>query len=283
MTVKYRVVERLRHRYPVTALCHILDVSRSGYYAWRHRFGQEDSAAWLKEQIHTCQTKTNFTYGYRRVCLWIKRTTGVTVNRKRVLRVMRQMGALAQVCRHRAYTHYKAAVRRYENILNRQFEQRHKNLFWATDITYIATTQGMCYLCAIIDQCGKMVLGYRIAAQMTASLVTDTVRDVLQKEKVADGLVLHSDQGAQYTVQTYYDLSQAYHFTPSMSKRGCPYDNASMENFFGTLKAECLNRRKFASRKELQAVVAQYVQFYNYERIQLKSGHTPYEIRSKTT
>ena len=140
----------------------------------------------------------------------------------------------------------------------------------------------MCYLCAIIDQCGKMVLGYRIAAQMTASLVTDTVRDVLQKEKVADGLVLHSDQGAQYTAQTYYDLSQAYHFTPSMSKRGCPYDNASMENFFGTLKAACLNRRKFASRRELQEVVAQYVQFYNYERIQLKSGLTPYEIRSKT-
>ena len=69
---------------------------------------------------------------------------------------------------------------------------------------------------------------------------------------------------------------------PSMSKRGCPYDNASMENFFGKLKAKCLNRRKFASRKALQEVVAQYVQFYNYERIQLKSGLTPYEIRSKT-
>ena len=68
-----------------------------------------------------------------------------------------------------------------------------------------------------------------------------------------------------------------------MSKRGCPYDNASMENFFGTLKEECLNRRKFTSMSELQEVVAQYVQFYNYERIQLKSGLTPYEIRSKTT
>ena len=110
---------------------------------------------------------------------------------------MRQMGALAQVRRHRAYTHYKAVIHHYENILNRQFEQRHKNLFGATDITYISTSQGMCYLCAIIDQCGKMVLGYRIPAEMTASLVTNTVRDVLQKEKIADGLVLHSDQGAQ--------------------------------------------------------------------------------------
>ena len=117
---------------------------------------------------------------------------------------MCQMGALAQVHRHRAYTHYKSAVRHYENILNRRFEQRHKNLFWATDITYISTTQGMFYLCAIIDQCGKMVLGYhQIGAQITASLVANTVRDVLQKEKVADGLVLHIDQGAQYTAQTY--------------------------------------------------------------------------------
>lgn len=282
MTVKYRVIERLRQRYSVKDLCRILEVSRSGYYAWRHRLRQEDSDVWLKEQIRVCQTKANFTYGYRRVCLWIKRTTGITVNRKRVLRVMRKMDALAQIRRRRAYTHYKTAARHYENILNRKFDQGQENRFWASDITYIPTAHGMCYLCAVIDQCGKMVLGFRIGTDMTASLVTDTVRDVLQKEKVADGLVLHSDQGAQYTAQTYYDLSQAYHFTPSMSKRGCPYDNSSMENFFGTLKAECLNRRKFASRSELQEVVAQYVQFYNYERIQLKSGLTPYEIRSKS-
>ena len=104
----------------------------------------------------------------------------------------------------------------------------------------------------------------------------------LQKEMVANGLILHSDQGSQYSSQAYYDLSQEYHFTPSMSKRGCPYDNASMENFFGTLKSECLHRMKFGSRKELEETVAQYVHFYNYERIQLKSGLTPYEIWSKT-
>ena len=89
MIVKYRVVERLRKKYPVKALCRILDVSRSGYYAWRHRLGQEDRDVWLKEQIRVCQTKTNATYGYWRVCLWIKKATGITVNRKRVLRVMR--------------------------------------------------------------------------------------------------------------------------------------------------------------------------------------------------
>ena len=146
MTVKYRVVECLRHRYPVTALCRILNVSRGGCYAWRHRFGQEDSDAWPKGQIRICQTKTNFTYGYWRVCLWIKKTTGVTGNRKRVLRFMRQ-GGLAQVRRRRAYTHCKAAVRRCENILNRQFEQRYKNLFRGADITYIDIIRNVLSMC----------------------------------------------------------------------------------------------------------------------------------------
>lgn len=122
---------------------------------------------------------------------------------------------------------------------------------------------------------------------MTASLVTDTVQDVLQKEKVADGLVLHSDQGAQYTAQTYYDLSQACHFTPSTSKRGCPYDNASMENFFGTLNADCLNRRKFASRKELQDVVHSMSSFttanVSSEKaalLHMRYGIRPYSLQS---
>ena len=132
-----------------------------------------------------------------------------------------------------------------------------------------------------MDLCGKMVLAYRIGDVMTASLVTDTVRDALQKEKVTDGLALHSDQGSQYTSQAYFDLSQEYHFSPSMSSPGCPYDNAAMENFFGTLKTECLYRVKFSSRQELERLIDEYIYFYNFERITLNNGLTPNEIRSK--
>ena len=139
----------------------------------------------------------------------------------------------------------------------------------------------MFYLCTVMDLCGKMVLAYRIGDDMTASLVTDTVRDALQKEKVTDGLALHSDQGSQYTSQAYFDLSQEYHFSPSMSSPGCPYDNAAMENFFGTLKTECLYRTKFSSRQELEQLIDEYIYFYNFERITLKYGLTPNEIRSK--
>lgn len=160
------------------------------------------------------------------------------------------------------------------------------NKFWVTDITYIPTAKGMVYMCAVMDLCGKMVLAYRIGTDMTSSLVTDTIRDAMnfvrQKGMVTDGLALHSDQGSQYTSKDYFDLNLLYHISPSMSTPGCPFDNASMENFFGTLKVECLYRRKFANRDEVEQAVAEYVHFYNFQRIHLKNGLTPFEIWSKT-
>ena len=97
-------------------------------------------------------------------------------------------------------------------------------------------------MCAVLDLCGKVVLNWKIGSEMSSSLVTDTIREALQQEKVTDGLALHSDQGSQYTSKAYVDLTQAYHVLPSMSSPGCPCDNAAMENFFGTLKTECLYR-----------------------------------------
>ena len=148
-------------------------------------------------------------------------------------------------------------------------------------MTYIPIPNGMLYMCAVVDLCGRKVLAYRIAGNMAASLVADTIRDAIKQEKVTDGLVLHSDQGSQYTSQMYNDLSKEYHFHPSMSSPGCPYDNAVMENFFGTLKTECLYRMRFTTKSEVEQLVAEYVYFYNYERINLKNGLTPDEIRSK--
>ena len=168
------------------------------------------------------------------------------------------------------------------NLLNRSFDQAKPNQFWVTDITYIPISDAMLYMCAVLDLCGKVVLAWKIGADMTSSLVTDTIREALQTEKVTGGLTLHSDQGSQYTSQAYFDLAQAYHVSPSMSSPGCPYDNAAMENFFGTLKTECLYRAHFTTRAEVEQLVTEYVDFYNFERIALKNGLTPVEIRSKT-
>lgn len=102
---------------------------------------------------------------------------------------------------------------------------------------------------------------------MSSSPVTDTIRETLKQEKVTGGLALHSDQGSQYTSQAYFDPTQEYHVSPSMSDPSCPYDNAAMENFFGALKTECLYRVHFTSRADVEQLVSEYIDFYNFERI----------------
>lgn len=262
-------------------MCKVLEVSRSGYYAWRKRVSREDRSAWLEALIIECQQRSNQTYGIGRVKRWLEKQYHVRVNRKAVIRIMRKLNLMSQVRRRKPYTHYEQAVHKYPNMLNRAFVQPFRNKFWVTDITYIPTSKEMLYMCVVMDLCGREILAWRMGNDMTASLVTDTIRDALQKEKVTNGLALHSDQGSQYTSRAYYDLSEEYHFSPSMSSPGCPYDNAAMENFFGTLKTECLYRAHFTTRAEVLQLVSEYVQFYNFERINLKDGLAPHEIRSK--
>ncbi len=281
MKLKYRVIERFRGKYSIKAMCDLFEVSRSGYYAWRTRQETPSKDQWLIDLIAEGQHISKQTYGYRRMQRWLYTAKNKKVNLKAILRIMRKCDLLSQVRRRRPYMRYQRALHKYPNLLNRQFEQASPNQFWVTDITYIPTAHGMVYMCAVVDLCGKMVLAYRIGNDMTSSLVTDTIREARQKEMVTDGLALHSDQGSQYTSQAYFDLMQEYHIQPSMSSPGCPYDNSVMENFFGTLKSECLYRTKFSNRTEVEQAVAEYVQFYNFERINMKDGLTPYEIRSK--
>ena len=138
----------------------------------------------------------------------------------------------------------------------------------------------MLYLCAVLDLCGWMVLAYRIGINTVASIITQTIRALIA-EKVTGGLALHNDQGSQYTSTAYFNLSKECLFRPSVSSPGVPDDNAAMENFFGTLKSECLYRARYSTRAEVEELIAQYIHFYNFERIHLKNGLTPYEIRSK--
>ena len=281
MKLKYRVIERFRGKYSIEAMCTVLEVSRSGYYAWRTRQGKEAKDQWLVDLIVECQQHSKQTYGIRRVQRWLQRHKKKHVNIKAILRVMRKLNLLSVVRRRRTYTRYQQAVHKYPNLLNRCFDQMQPNQFWVTDITYIPIPGSMLYMCAVLDLCGKAVLAWKIGSDMSSSLVTDTIREALKHEKVTGELTLHSDQGSQYTSQAYFDLTQEYHVSPSMSSPGCPYDNAAMENFFGTLKTECLYRAHFSSRSEVEQLVSEYVDFYNFERISLKNGLTPVEIRCK--
>ena len=281
MKLKYRVIERFRGKYSVEAMCKLFEVSRSGYYSWRKRQGKEAKDQWLVDLIVECQQHSKQTYGIRRVQSWLWRRKKKYVNLKAILRVMRKLNLLSVIRRRKAYTRYQQSIHKYPNLLNRCFSQVRPNQFWVTDITYIPIPGNMLYMCAVLDLCGKAVLAWKIGSDMSSSLVTDTIREALKQEKVTGGLALHSDQGSQYTSQAYFDLTQEYHVSPSMSSPGCPDDNAAMENFFGTLKTECLYRAHFTSRADVEQLVSEYIDFYNFERISLKNGLTPVEIRGK--
>ena len=133
----------------------------------------------------------------------------------------------------------------------------------------------------IRDLYDNSIVAYKTATHQTVNLVLDTIRLAMKKEKkrIAAELHLHSDQGFQYTSQAYYNLTQSYGITPSMSSKGNPYDNAMAENFFSILKTECIYRHKPSSFTEANALIDRYIHFYNHERIQLKTGVPPLSLR----
>ena len=278
--VKYAVIYRHRDEYAISVMCKFFNVSRSGYYDFVKRLGQPEHDADLARKIQMCQNKTDKTYGYRRVWKWLQKQN-IHRNPKTVLRVMKKYGLLSEIRRHRKWVNLGQQVHKYKNHLNRQFRADTPNAKWVTDISYIHTKEGVLYLSMIRDLYDNSIVSYKTATQQTVNLVLDTIRLAMKKEKkrVAAELQLHSDQGFQYTSTAYFKLTQSYGITPSMSSKGNPYDNAMAENFFSILKTECIYRHKPKTIKEANDLIDRYIHFYNYERIQNKTGVAPLTLR----
>ena len=258
-------------------MCRFFEVSRSGYYDYVKRLG---IPAWdlpLAEKIRECQEHSHKTYGYRRVQIWLERQ-GIYKNPKTVLRVMQKYNLLS-VVRRKKYRNYGERLHKYPNLLNRNFNAERPNQKWVTDISYIKTGQGVLYLSVIRDLYDNSIVSYKTGTEQNINLVLSTIRAAKRKEKVTAELQLHSDQGFQYTSHAYFSLTKSYHITPSMSRLGNPYDNALAENFFSILKTECIYRAKLRTYEEARLLIGAYIQFYNNERIQLKTKLTPLEKR----
>ena len=277
---KYAVIYRHRNEYPVSVMCRFFAVSRSGYYNFVKRLGKTEPDAGIAERIKECQTKTDKTYGYRRVWKWLK-DRNIKRNPKTVLRIMKKYGLLSEIRRYRKWVNLGQQIHRYENLLKRQFRADKPNTKWVTDISYIHTKEGVLYLSMIRDLYDNSIVAYKTATQQTVNLVLDTIRLAMKREKkkVAAELQLHSDQGSQYTTHAYFKLTQSYGITPSMSRKGNPYDNAMAENFFSILKTECIYRHKPKTFQEANDLIDQYIHFYNHERIQNKTGVAPLTLR----
>lgn len=273
---KYAVIYRHRNEYPVSVMCQFFEVSRSGYYDFVKRLGKPELDAELARKIEECQNRTDRTYGYRRVWKWLK-DRNIDRNPKTVLRIMKKYGLLSEIRRHRKWTNLGQQIHKYRNLLARQFRADRPNAKWVTDISYIQTREGVLYLSMIRDLYDNSIVAYKTSSRQTVNLVLDTIGLAMKKEKkrVAAELRLHSDQGFQYTSQGYFNLIQSYGITPSMSSKGNPYDNAMAENFFSILKTECIYRHKPKTLKEANDLIDRYIHFYNYERIQNKTGVAP--------
>jgi Transposase and inactivated derivatives len=278
--VKYEAMYKNRYEYSISFLCNFFEVSRSGYYAWLKRKERPDKDTSLAEMIQECQKKTKQTYGYRRVTLWLMRKKGLSINHKAVLRVMQKYGLQSKIRRPRPFYQRQESYRFrvYDNQINQKFDAEKPNEKWVTDISYIHTKQGNLYLSVMKDLFDGSIIAYEIGSSQDYGLVSRTVRKAAYK--IRKGLLIHSDQGAQYASNEYFSLSKQYGFVPSMSRPGSPLDNAPIESFFGTLKSECLYRYELKTFEQAKKLIRQYIWFYNHERIQTKTGLTPYEIRN---
>ena len=279
-SVKYEIIYRHQAEYATAVMCRFFGVSRSGYYDYIKRIGQPERDVELAEQIRKCQEQTDKTYGYRRVWKWLKNRE-IKRNPKTVLRVMKKYGLLSEIRRRRKWVNLGQQVYKYANLLDRQFHAERPNAKWVTDISYIQTGEGVLYLSMIRDLFDQSIVAYKTATRQTVNLVLDTIHVAMKttKKRAAEELHLHSDQGFQYTSHAYFQLTQSYGITPSMSRRGNPYDNAMAENFFSILKVECLYRHKPATFREANDLIDRYIHFYNHERIQLKTGVPPLSLR----
>ncbi len=273
------MIYRHKDKYRISEMCRFFKVSRSGYYDYVKRMENPAKDLPLAEKIRECQDKCGKTYGYRRVHIWLERN-GIHKNPKTVLRVMQKYNLLS-VIRRKRYRAYGEYLHRYPNLFNRNFKAERPNQKWVTDISYIHTKQGVLYLSVIRDLFDNSIVSYKTGTEQNVNLVLSTIRAAKRKEKVTAELQLHSDQGFQYTSQAYFKLTQSYGITPSMSRRGNPYDNALAENFFSILKTECIYRAKLATFEEARLLIDEYIHFYNNERLQTKTKLTPLEKRSQ--
>ena len=284
-STKYEVVKEMSKKYTVQLLCELTGVSRAGYYKWLKR--QESSSPKqvedhkIKKLIMECHTKLKGIYGYRRVQTWLKTMHNLHMNHKRVQRLMGELGLKAVIRRKRPYYGKKEAYVISNNHLNRDFTASKPNEKWVTDVTYLIFNGQKLYLSAIKDLYNNEIIAYEISRRNDLKLVMDTVKKARNKRSVK-GIMLHSDQGFQYTSKQYNKLLNKYKMKSSMSRKGNCWDNACMENFFSHFKTECFYLTTFRTTEEVKFAVHQYIRFYNQQRFQKKLNNlSPYKYRTQ--
>jgi len=273
--MRYAWIREHQEAYPVQAMCAVLEVSDSGYYDWRDRPASDRQQRHL--QIAQAATRVHYQYrqiyGYRKVHEELA-ADGVRCGEDMVRQVMRENGLKSKVKRRFVITtdsdHAEPVA---DNILDRNFWADRPNEKWVADITYIATGEGWLYLAAVMDLFSRRIVGWATSDTIDAALTCSALRSAIEQRGPDSGLLHHSDRGVQYASQDYQAILRQCGMTCSMSRKGNCWDNAVMENFFGSLKSEWVEDRVFENRQAAKESLFKYIEvFYNRQRRQTKLG-----------
>jgi transposase InsO family protein len=268
--MKFAFVHAEKAEFPVAAICRLLGVTRQGYYAFvsRGTSSRTSKEEFLRQQVTRIHTESRGTYGSPRVLKQLQ-AEGVRIGKRRIERSMQELGIVGRERRRfRTTTTSNPAHHPAPNTLNRNFSANAPNRRWVTDITYVWTAEGWCYLAAIIDLYSRSVVGWELSTSLETQLPVAALHMALSRRVPEPGLMHHSDRGCQYTSSEYQALLSERGIEVSMSRKGNCWDNAVAESFFSTVKTELIHRKHWSTRVELRAALFDYIEiFYNRQRI----------------
>jgi putative transposase len=288
--VKYAFIASQPPQYPVRVLCQVLKVSESGYYQWRKRKPcpkDLEAKQRLEKQVAQVFEQSHQTYGSPRVRAVLLQK-GVQCSRGKVARLMREKGLVScwrtkkrKVCTTDSQHNQPVAP----NRLNRDFTATAVDQKWVGDITGVWTEEGWLYLAALVDVYSRKVVGWAMSGTRDEQLVENALWMALISRQPEAGLMHHTDRGSQYTARSYRGVLSHYGIELSMSRPGNCWDNALCESFFGSLKVECTDRYRFATRQQAKTVIFEYLEiFYNRQRLHSALGYTaPHDFENSAS
>ena len=282
---KARMILGLRQHHQLAVLLQVAGLARSTFYYQCQAMQRVDKHSEMKAQIRAVYTEHKGRYGYRRIGAALCNLLACPVNPKRVQRLMQQMGLRSLIrAKNRYRRTYDLCDVHVPNVLQRDFQATASNQKWVTDITEFNVKGQKLYLSACMDLYNGEIIAHRMARRPVFELVSSTLLAALPRRNGAVGLIVHSDQGWQYKMRPYRAMLTHHGVTQSMSRKGNCYDNAAIESFFGTLKAEFFHLSKFDNVAQLDAGVHDYIEYYNHERIKLGlQGLSPVAYRLRST
>jgi putative transposase len=263
--------------YPVTVLCQVMRVSRSGFYDYLKRYHQspvlDPGEACLKSQMRQIFKTAKGSYGSRRLCEHL-RQDGFDIGRFKTRRLMRELGLKTKAPRrYKVTTDSRHCYQVAPNVLDRQFDVPAANTVWTTDISYVWTLEGWLYLAVVMDLYSRQIVGWAMDKRMKTELALNALALAYWRRQPSQGLLHHSDRGSQYACPDYRKRLVQYGMRVSMSRKGDCWDNSPTERFFRSLKSERLRLYRFDTRTSAKSEVLDYITFYNSLRLHSALGY----------